>query len=747
MPNPSARLIRRSGIRSAHDLIRNILSGSVLGIVTVTYSVSFAALLFSGPLTDGLGFGVAAMLVSAGLTAIVLSMGSSLRMVTGGPDTPVMAVMSAMALGISTAFADVATPDQIVQIVLFAGVSCTLLTGLILYAIGALRVGAWMRFIPYPVVAGFLAASGWFLCAGAVGVATGIHFDLETASVAAYQDRSGHLLATLAFCGAVLVANRLSGHYSVLPILIIGGSLLIHAVLAALGISAEAARADGWLLPVSRSAVLWHPWTGLEYGSLDWPLLLTHMGEVGAVIGVTALTILLNATGLEVMQGTNADLDREFRTNGLINVLGGLAGGMVGNLSLNRSLIQVRAGATSPVSGIIAGTLCMVLLAAGNGVTGLIPSSVLGGLLLYMGISILLRWVVRVRRRLTWTDYGLVLAIFVLIVQRGYLEGAGLGLVAACLFFAFNYSRIRVIRRSLNRGEYGSYVERSSEELAVLSEQGDAIRILWLQGYLFFGSANAMLQGIREMVLTNAGVPVRWLVLDFRHVSGIDCSATYSFTRLRQFAAQHGVRLAFSSLSLSVLRGLDNDMFSSTMPDSRGGPVCRQFPNLDAALEACEEDILARGGALQRPDQNFQGWLERHLGGPESTRVLMSYLNRIKLASGEALYKQGSPSDTIDMVASGRVSVLLNLGGKAPVRLRSMTDHTVLGEMGFYRQAIRAADVVADQETVVYRLHRDAYERLSREAPDTCQAFQSMIIHVLSERLSFANNEIVALQK
>jgi SulP family sulfate permease len=81
----------------------------------------------------------------------------------------------------------------------------------------------------------------------------------------------------------------------------------------------------------------------------------------------------------------------------------------------------------------------------------------------------------------------------------------------------------------------------------------------------------------------------------------------------------------------------------------------------------------------------------------------MPYLERLHVRAGEQLAGQGAASGSVDLVASGRVRVMLDRGSdRPPIRLRSMHGHALLGEMGFFRETPRTASVIAEQDTVVY---------------------------------------------
>jgi SulP family sulfate permease len=141
-----------------------------------------------------------------------------------------------------------------------------------------------------------------------------------------------------------------------------------------------------------------------------------------------------------------------------------------------------------------------------------------------LGGWLILEWLVRPWHRLSAMDNALVIAIPVLVVQFGYLEAAGFGVVASCIIFVVKYSRLRVIKHDLTRREYSSRLERSPEHSAFLKQNGDLIHIMWIQGYLFFGPANRLLEGGSSRISGAEGRSIRLLILDLSDVTGVDSS-------------------------------------------------------------------------------------------------------------------------------------------------------------------------------------------------------------------------------
>ncbi|KAA3621278.1 MAG: STAS domain-containing protein [Proteobacteria bacterium] len=729
-------------VSHAPGLIEDLSSGLVVGLVTVAYSLSFAALVFTGDLMPAMPLGIGSALIGAAVSAIVVARFSSLSGATAGLDTPTMAVVATMSAAISAHVARLApSPQVLFDHVVSAIVSSTLFTGAVLFCLGYFRLGQWMRFIPYPVVGGFLAASGWLLTVGAIKVLTGHRPTLETIGEFTGFSSFGHLASGAVFALAIFVARRCSRHYAMVPLLIVAGAVVVHLAISYAGLGIEKAQHANWLMAPIEGISFWMPWRFDLWRELDWSTMILYAGELGAAAGVTAVAVLLNATGLEVDQRTNADIDRELKANGLANLASGALGGMIGNLSLNRSRLSIEAGARSPLSGLVVAAVCGVFMFYGERLTPYVPTPILGGLLLFLGMSMLSDWLIRMRCRLSPGDYALVIAIWLSIVNLGYLEGALLGVVASSVMFALRYSRIPVVKHRMTAREYSSYVERSRRDRALLNDRGARIRIFQLQGYLFFGTSNSVFEEVRHEMAKSGGAG-HHVILDFKRVSGIDSSAVFSFVKLGHLHERQDWRLSYSAVS----RGMSRMLASEGVVASEGGGV--QFHDtLDQALERAEEELLE---GVRRPNVErltLESWLGNELDEPAAASRLVDYLERLEIDTGGSICKQGGPSDAIYLSVAGRISILLSLPDRPDTRLRSMLDHTMVGEMGFFRGAIRTASVVADQPTVVYRLDRGAFERMKRDDPLACIAFQRLVIRVLSDRLEFANREILALQR
>jgi SulP family sulfate permease len=233
---------------------------------------------------------------------------------------------------------------------------------------------------------------------------------------------------------------------------------------------------------------------------------------------------------------------------------------------------------------------------------------------------------------------------------------------------------------------------------------------------------------------------VRHVIVDFAMVTGADASAPFSLAKLRHFCERQGATLVLSSLGPVLRRALERQ--GVVAPD---GPA--PFDDVNAALAWCEDRLLeaARVGATVDGVPGFESWLQQQLGPAVRAADFMAYLERRDVSTAQVLYRQGEASDQIDLVAGGRLCVDVDRGNGQTMRVRSITTHTVVGEMGFFRRAARSATVSSDGPATLYTLTREAFERLRRERPDLAGAFDDFLIRTLSERIVLSERMIGAL--
>lgn len=730
---------------SPAELARSLSTGVLLYILEVIIILSFGALIFSGPLASIAPYGLGLLLVGDAVLCLFVARFSSFPgSIAIAQDAP-SAIVAATAAALGAALSPGASSEQLFAAVAVMIAGATLATGVFFLLLGYFRLGGLVRFLPYPVVGGFLAGTGWLLFTGALGVM------LEPASIATLL-RSENALRWLpgVLLGLVLlVGTARSRSPLVLPGIFFGGVAAFYLAARLAGASPAELSAGGWLMGPFPSGGLWRfPFAPAVLQQVDWPALGAHLGQLVALPVVSVLALLLNATGLELMARRDLDLNRELIVTGGGNLLAGLAGGIAGYHAVSLSGLNLAASGGKRLPALVTALLLILTMLAGAALLAYLPRVALGGLLAFLGLALLHEWVIRARRRLPRTEFAVLLLILAVIAFEGFLTGVLAGLLISVVLFVLSYSRVSVVKHELSGRDFRSRVTRTPAELSALEALGDSIYILNLQGFIFFGTAHGLFELARERARRISGASVRYVLLGFERVSGLDSTGLLSFRKLQLLAQDQGFVLVLAGLSPD----LQAQFVRGGLADSESG--LQFFPDLDLALEWCENGLLEKADgreAWQAESPSLAvdaltAALLAFYSHEQPVRRLLAAMRCRSLAPGEYLFRQGEPSDSLALVAGGQVTARLENPGRAVVRLETMGSGRAVGEVGFYLDLPRSAAVVADSDSTVYLLERHELERLETEDPEAANAFHRIIIHLLGERVRHLTRAVEALQ-
>lgn len=721
-------------------LFGDLTAGMVSTLVMLCYAISLGTMIFSADLARYAGLGMATAFISCVVTALVIALTSSMRMNIAGPDGNATAFLAGVAAGVASSVrADGGTAQTVLFTVLIAIALCSVVTGVILYAVGSSKRSRSLQFLPYPVVGGFLAGTGYLLLAGAFRVVTGEPLSWHTLALVLHVNWLMWIPAALV-CASATLLSRTWNHVAALPIILGLGVALFYVLLPAAGVSIDDARHTGLMLP----RVALHPLRIPELhlpalparGSVDWSAIAAHLPETLVVTSISAITILMNSTAIGAATGEDIDLNREMRAAGIANIASGMLGGMVGYQSFNRSMLNARAGATSRMAGVFASLACLFVLAVSPDVAALFPVPVLVGLQLFMGLRLLIQWLVGAYSKLNWHEYLLVPLILGAIAFYGVVAGVVAGVIAACVMFALLYGRVSCVRMEFDGSTRTSNVERNIEATERLHALGAQVCGTCLQGFLFFGTANSILQRVRERLARRGPISVRFVVLDFAATNGMDASVSVSFVKLRQLCATIDAEL--------VLTGLPTRSRELLVKTGVLNLRIREFPTLDAGLEWIENALLESDARiLPGAQEDFRAMLAPHFT-PDGLERLLTLLDVCELGAGQAVFRHGDLADAMYFVESGRVAVMLPLANGRTLRLRSFGPGTIVGEMALYTRQPRSADVLAEGPVRIRRLTLESLHALEDDDPVTAQQVHRFVVKVMASRLAIADEALRA---
>lgn len=700
-----------------------LVAGAAIGVVEAVFAVAFASLVFGGRIEYHLAEGIGLYLGAAFLTLAILAWRAGKRGVVGGLQATGAAVLSIVAATTGL----IGSPEAGFLAVVAATMVVTVLCGVAFFVLGVRRRGDLIRYIPVPVVGGFIAGAGWLLLQGGIHMAIGeplfyTHLD------ELFEGRALRLwLPTVAFGVILLLAVRIVRKPLVIPVTIGIGLVGFALVALAMGASIDDVRGDGWLLGPFNRDMAWKSLSVLALTSADWLAVARSWAAIIVAVVVAALVMLFNLGGTEGVLDRDLDTDEELRDAGLLNLVSGALGGMPGYHALSPTSLAARINVDARRAGLVAATVPLAALLFGATVLELLPRMIVGGMLVFLGLSFIAEWVWERRRSLPRIEYVVVLVILMVVVARGYLPGIVVGLVLAIGLLALSYGRVDLVHEVPFGEVYRSNVDRPPAERERLRALADRVQILRVSGYMFFGSTNHLLDRIRARV--EGATPPRLLVIDLRRVTGVDASAAAALAKAERLTSAQGTEIVLTGASEAVRARLER----AGVLGPQG--VVSFEADLDSGLQRCEEALLV--GATPEDDG---------ITSPDGLPPgLAPYLDRVSLAEGTVLLHQDEPPGDIYVLAEGRLAVETSTPEGKRVRVRTLRPGVVVGEIALYTGVPRTANVVAETRCVVLRCSREQIARMEAEDPDVAAGLHRWLAGTLADRLGDTTRTLDAL--
>ena len=713
-----------------HRLTADATAGGLVAFLGINFSLSYAALLFGRTSAATQAQGLVLLLAGTVIVAIVGARFSSLPFSILFADGTLIALLASV---ISEIAADLrsAPAATVAATALTTVLVATFATGAALWLIGRVRGGGVVRYIPFQVMAGILAASGWALTSGGAAVSAGRAADL---GLLADPAALAKLVPAVVLAIVMMIAAARFQHPVTLALTLLAAILIHHAVFLVLGWTVPEQRAAGWLAALPPDLKFSLPWSAERLAAVDWHEIVGHAPELVALIPVTAICLLLGLNGIEAATGRDVEVDRDLQTNGIGALACGVLGGVLAITSVSRTVLAYNMGVRGRGAGIIAALTCGIVPLALPNVLGFVPRFVLGGLLIYAGFGMLQQWLIRSRQRLTWSEWLTVVAVLAVAVRFGLIAGAFSGLLLGCATFAVIYSQSSPIRARYRGEAARSRVDRSITEEARLAVQADTLLVLHLQGFVFFGTANRMVEEIRREITRLPGV-LRHILLDFSNVEGLDGSALAGFERLERVAAADAIVVAFVAMDDGVARRLAGSGFP-------GGPR-RVFATLDEALEWRESTVFADIADIAA--QPLSALLAAEFDDPEATSAFLATLDVVEFTAGDVILQQGDLSNELLFIEEGWASVAIRFHDSNAMRVRAFGVGAMLGEIGFCLGLPRTATVKAEAPCRMLKLTREMMDDFEGRLPSVALAIQRAVLRRVSRRLIEKDQLISAL--
>ncbi|MCC5792790.1 MAG: SLC26A/SulP transporter family protein [Legionellaceae bacterium] len=732
-------------MNKAKNFCLTLLAAVFISALVSAYCLSLASLIYSGPMHQHLLFGISGSLLGAGIMLVTLACFSSSTVTIAGPQEIFALIAALVTTSLVQTFERQGIDVDPLPTVLCVIAIIAMLSGLSMYLIGSMNLGKLVRFIPFPVIGGFLAGTGWLIMISTIASLTNSRSALETLQQMMTGADYTAWLIPLGFGVAILIANQRIKNSLTFPAMLLLGFFSFYAYLAAAGIPLRQAINTGWMLGPFASGTLPVIPNLAMVNWVQWTLLGQYAGHYFEATVLGVISLFLNISGFEIGSKQTMNIDTELKCTGIANILAPLLGGHSGYQYVSLSKTNLNFNLDSRWVGILSGLFCFALLFVGTEILSYLPAFLFSGMLIYIGLDFMLEWLWNIRKQISLLDYLIILSITLIIVVWSLLAGILIGLLLSLAIFAFHYSRVPVVSSILTGRILQSNVERNEADHDLLEQFGERILIINVHGYLFFGNVYEMTHRIIHRLETQwpategthpdaqgpsgAGC---YLILNFSEVSGLEITGIMSLMNLIRYTRYRHINTIFASLPVNIAQKIDllTKHEQQTLADKR-------FPDIDHALAWCENEVL-QYHRLSEPTQMEQLF---HLTFPgiDNSAALLDFAEKVDFAEGEVMCHEGDQSKDLFWLAEGELDAVIAHGEADHRRLKRILPGSIIGEMALYLNQPRSATIIAVTPCLAYRFTPQAIEKLTHAQPERAAIFHKSVVTVLAKRLQYAN--------
>lgn len=443
-----------------------------------------------------------------------------------------------------------------------------ILAGLMQILLGFMRFGQYVKLVPYPVISGFMSGIGVIIIA------------LQLARLFGHEaDGGGTIPAFTAVPGALMDPNFIAVGIALLTLGIVFSwpkkfAAYVPGPLAALVIGTLVSIAIPGA-PLLGDIPTGFPSFVLPAVNVDSALIVIEAAFILAVLG--SIDSLLTSLVADNMTRTRHQSNKELIGQGIGNALGGFFGAIPGAGATMRTVINIRSGGRTRISGMTHALVLLAIVISLGPLAAKIPHAVLAGILVKVGVDTIdFSYLKRAHKGPRW-DLGLMVLVLGLTVFVDLITAVAVGVVLAALAFIKNLAddQIKAVQEDEPRLS-------TEEETQILSRSGGRVMMFDFGGPLSFGAAADLGHHVRS----KASDKVEIIILDFSRVPFIDVSAVRAVETIVEDAADSGKQVYVTGLNESVGQVLHQ--FATGLPGSKEKQFDTRLDALKAAVTRLE---------------------------------------------------------------------------------------------------------------------------------------------------------------
>jgi SulP family sulfate permease len=711
-------------------------------LVALPAAVAFGVTIYSAISPQYAVFGaLAGILGAVALGLIAPTFGGTDRLISA-PCAPAAAVLSAFAIELVQ---QGTPPASIVLLLSVLGI----LTGLIQILIGFLGLGRLIRYIPYPVVSGYLSGVGLIIIGSQiprfVGAASDISWWTASISPQTWDFRSlvvGGTTVLFALLAPRLtkavpstIMGILAGGLAYLGLANTDASMMTltdnQLVLGALGASGE-----GYLQALTGR---WH-----QLGELRLVEIAALFGSALTLAALLSIDTLKTCVVIDQMTRTRHAPNRELFAQGLANITASAIGGIPGAGTMGASMVNLSSGAKTRISGIVEGVLVLVAALALNTFIAWIPIATLAGILIVVGLRMIDTEPLHfLESRATVFDFAVVAVVIACALSIGLIAASAAGVALSILLFVREQVGGSVVRHKTFVNQRSSTWYRPEEEMRRIAQKGDTAVIFELQGSLFFGTTYELYSVLETEIKTRD-----YIILDLRRVQSVDITAAHMLNQVRDMLRERNAPLLISNVREQLPSGQNLLEFLTQTGLIDTSDSVRIFKTIEAAIEWVEDQLV--GDVAQAANEetllNLQD-MDLFQGRKDVTIAdLEGRMKQRTVKTGELIYAIGDQEQELYLIRRGAARIMAPISGSRQLHhIATYGRGDFFGGLAFLDDHARNDNAIAHTDIDLFVLSLEQFNLLAEEHKKLALLLMTAISRTLAHRLRHADGERVLL--
>lgn len=715
-------------------------------LVALPSSIAFGVLVYSTLGSEYVGAGALAGILGAACLGLVAPIVGRTGGLISAPCAPAAAVLSSLTAGLIAGSGGIAPAEVITLMALTALISAGFQ---VLY--GAIGGGRLIKFVPYPVISGYLSGVGVLIAIGQLpnffSLPKGTPLLQGLISPGLWNLQG--LAVGLVTISIMLITPRITRKA---PATIIGlfGGMLAYFMFALFSPGLFELNNNPLIIgPLNTpgpfvEGVMVRLKSFVSFDVASFKLIIIPAITLSILLSIDTLK---TCVVLDVLTRRRHNSDRELIGQGIGNLASFICGGIPGAGTMGPTLVNISSGGKSPRSGVIEGSLVVLTLLLLSRVVAWVPLSALAAILLVVAWKMFdWRGMLRLLRsgagRL---DFAVIAGVILVAVTVDLIAASLVGVALAILLFIRDQVQWPVIHAKRGLDQVSSKTVRHDAEREILRQHGALAVICELEGNLFFGTTDQLFSQLEDDLRTK-----RFMLLDMRRVQSMDYTAAHLFEEMQDILEEHGGRLLFTGMPSGLHDSRNFEGYLAQLGVVREGCGIIVSQTLDSALEWMEDRILEQYNVVKKSDEpplELKAFdLFRGLNA-DQLRGLSDCVSELSVQAGQRIFSAGDRGDELYLVRRGSVRVLLPLKGETFHHLATVERGDFFGEVSFLDRSPRSTDVEAKADTDLYIMSRSSFNEQSHSDPVFGVQVFARLALTLAKRLRHTDAEVQALEE